>query len=209
MSELDSEGIRFEDLPQEYDTELTLGDTGREVLAIQYYLNVIAAFYDTVPRIVINGVYDEATDAAVRAYQAQFGLPTEGVLDRTTWQSMVDTYRSILDTSQLIDGGVQLFPGQTLRQGSQGDDVATIQEYLSYISQTYTQIPTPSVTGVFGQETAAAVTAFQQLFGLNANGAVGPTTWDAIATLYSDLRFGNVKRLGQFPGNTLTEEEGL
>ena len=56
LSELDSEGIRFEDLPQEYDTELTLGDTGREVLAIQYYLNVIAAFYDTIPRIVINGV---------------------------------------------------------------------------------------------------------------------------------------------------------
>jgi peptidoglycan hydrolase-like protein with peptidoglycan-binding domain len=136
-------------------------------------------------------------------------LTADGVLGRETWISIYDTYRSILDTSRLIDGGVTLFPGQTLRQGSQGDDVATIQEYLQYISQTYTQIPAPSVTGVFGQETANSVTAFQQFFGLNANGAVGPTTWDAIATLYSDLRFGNVKRLGQFPGNTLTEEAGL
>ena len=145
----------------------------------------------------------------MRAYQTTFGLTADGVLDRDTWLSMYDTYRSILETSQLIDGGVVLFPGQTLRQGSQGDDVATIQEYLSYISQTYTQIPAPSVTGVFGQETDTAVRAFQRLFGLEENGAVGPATWDAIATLYSDLRFGNVKRLGQFPGNTLEQEAGL
>lgn len=209
LSELDSEGIRLEDLPQAFDRELSLGDTGTDVLNIQYFLNVIAAFYDNIPRIVINGVYDEATDAAVRAYQTAFGLTVDGVVGRKTWQSIYDTYRSILDTSQLIDGGVTLFPGRTLRQGSQGEDVATIQEYLSYISQTYTQIPAPSVTGIFGQETDAAVRAFQRQFGIEESGAVGPTTWDAIATLYSDLRFGNTKRLGQFPGNTLTEEAGL
>lgn len=209
LSELDSEGIRLEDLPQAFDRELTLGDTGTDVLNIQYYLNVIAAFYDNIPRIVINGVYDEATDQAVRTYQAAFGLTVDGVLGRDTWLSIYDVYRSILDTSQLIDGGVVLFPGQTLRQGSQGEDVATIQEYLSYISQTYPQIPAPSVTGIFGQETDNAVRAFQRQFGIEESGAVGPTTWDAIATLYSDLRFGNTKRLGQFPSNTLTEEAGL
>lgn len=209
LSELDSEGIRLEDLPQAFDRELSLGDTGTDVLNIQYFLNVIAAFYDNIPRIVINGVYDEATDQAVRAYQTAFGLTVDGVVGRETWLSIYDVYRSILDTSQLIDGGVTLFPGRTLRQGSQGEDVATIQEYLSYISQTYTQIPAPSVTGVFGLETEASVRAFQRQFGIEESGVVGPTTWDAIATLYSDLRFGNTKRLGQFPGNTLTEEAGL
>ncbi len=206
LSELDSEGIRLSDLPQAYDGELTIGDRGREVLAIQYYLNVIAAFYDTIPRIIINGVYDEATDAAVRAYQTTFGLPEDGIIGRETWISIYDVYRSILETSELIDGGVQLFPGQTLRQGSQGEDVATMQEYLAYIAQTYTEIPAPSVTGIFGQETANAVLAFQRLFGLDPSGVIGANTWDAIATLYSDLRFGNVKRLGQFPGSTLTQE---
>lgn len=209
LSELDSEGIRLEDLPQAFDRELTVGDTGSDVLAVQYYLNVIAAFYENIPRIIINGIYDEATDQAVRAYQTAFGLTADGVLGRETWLSIYDVYRSILDTSQLIDGGVVLFPGRALRQGSQGEDVATIQEYLSYISQTYPQIPAPSITGVFGQETDNAVRAFQRQFGIEESGVVGPTTWDAIATLYSDLRFGNTKRLGQFPGNTITEEENL
>ncbi len=209
LSELDSEGIRLGDLPQAYDPDLTLGDRGREVLAIQYYLNVVAAFYNTIPRPVISGIYDEATDAAIRAYQETFGLPADGVLDRDTWRSLYDTYRSILETSTLIDGGVVLFPGEILRQGSQGEDVATVQEYLAYIAATYPAIPAPSVTGVFGQETDAAVRAFQQLFGLDVSGLVGPNTWDAIATLYADLRFGNVKRLGQFAGSTLTQEDSI
>ncbi len=209
LSELDSEGIRLTDLPQAYDSDLTVGDSGREVLAIQYFLNVVAAFYNTIPRVTISGSYDEATDQAVRAYQEAFGLPADGVLDRNTWRSLYDTYRSILETSELIDGGVVLFPGQVLRQGSQGDDVATMQEYLAYIAETYTTIPAPSVTGIFGQETENAVVAFQQLFGLNPSGVIGVNTWDAIATLYSDLRFGNTKRLGQFAGTTLTQEENL
>lgn len=52
-----------------------------------------------------------------------------------------------------------------------------------------------------------AVIAFQNLFDLEAAGIVGPLTWDAIASLYSDLRTGNDKRPGQFPGTELAEGE--
>ena len=63
------------------------------------------------------------------------------------------------------------------------------------------------VTGVFGNQTQAAVIAFQNLFGLEAAGIVGPLTWAAIASLYSDLRVGNDKQPGQFPGTELAEGE--
>ena len=66
-------------------------------------------------------------------------------------------------------------------------------------------IPAPSVTGVYGLETVQAVEAFQREFGLEENGIVGVTTWDAIASLYSDLRTGNAQRLGQYPGMVLGE----
>ena len=110
-------------------------------------------------------------------------------------------------STELIDGGVVLFPGRVLQAGFQGEDVATIQEYLAYIAATYPAIPAPAVTGVYGLETVQAVEAFQAQFGLPETGTVGVTTWDAIASLYSALRTGNTQRLGQYPGAPLTAEE--
>jgi len=206
LSELDSEGISLSELPQAYSQILQLGSEGRDVLVIQYYLNVVGAFYDVIPRILINGVFDEETDRAVRAYQQAFGLPVDGVVGRQTWQSLYDTYRSILDSTTLIDGGVPLFPGQVLALGSQGENVTMVQEWLVYLSEVYPSIPAPTVDGIYGTETQQAVVAFQSLFGLNPSGNVGVTTWDALGAVYSDLKFGNNKRLGQYPGFALTQE---
>ena len=205
LSELDSEGIRIDELPRAFEQLLSLGDTGDDVRVMQYYLAVIAAYYDTIPPLVINGIFDEETDAAVRAFQQQFGLTQDGLVGRQTWQAMEDAYESIRTSSALIEGGVVLFPGRVLQAGFQGEDVATIQEYLAYIATVYPAIPAPAVTGVYGLETVQAVEAFQSEFGLEVNGVVGVTTWDAIASLYSDLRTGNAQRLGQYPGTVLGE----
>ena len=206
LSELDSEGIRIDELPRAFEQLLSLGDTGDNVRVMQYYLAVIAAYYDTIPEIAVNGIFDEATEAAIRAFQRQFGLTEDGLVGRQTWQAMEDAYESIRTSTDLIDGGIILFPGRVLQAGFQGEDVATIQEYLAYIATVYPAIPAPAVTGVYGLETVQAVEAFQQEFGLEVNGIVGVTTWDAIASLYSDLRTGNAQRIGQFPGIELGEE---
>lgn len=207
LSELDSEGIKLDELPKRYEGLLAIGNTGDSVRVVQYYLNVVAAYYDTIPQIEINGVFDQQTDAAVRAFQQQFGLGVDGIVGRQTWQKLEDVYESIRTSTDLIDGGVVLFPGRVLQSGFQGEDVATIQEYLAYIAATYPSIPAPGVTGVYGMETVQAVEAFQQEFGLPVTGTVGVLTWDAIATLYSDLRTGNSQRLGQYPGTQLSMEE--
>ncbi len=206
LSELDSEGIRIDELPRAFEQLLSLGDTGDNVRVMQYYLAVIAAYYDTIPEIAVNGTFDEATETAVRAFQQQFGLTVDGLVGRQTWQAMEDAYESIRTSTDLIDGGIILFPGRVLQAGFQGEDVATIQEYLDYIATVYPTIPAPAVTGVYGLETVQAVEAFQQEFGLEVNGIVGVTTWDAIASLYSDLRTGNAQRIGQYPGTELGEE---
>lgn len=207
LSELDSEGIRLEELPRQYEGQLSLGNSGDSVRVIQYYLDVISAYYDTIPPITVNGTFDEATDRAVRAFQQSFGLAVDGIVGRQTWQKMEDVYESIRTSTDLIDGGVVLFPGRVLQTGFQGEDVATIQEYLAYIATVYPDIPAPAVTGVYGLETVQAVEAFQRQFGLPETGTVGVTTWDAIASLYSDLRTGNAQRLGQYPGTQLSMEE--
>lgn len=206
LSELDSEGISINELPQQYSQLLSLGSQGDEVRIIQYYLNVISTYYDTVPSVVSNGVFDESTEAAVRAFQQSFGLNVDGIVGRQTWQSMQEAYESILQTTELIDGGVPLFPGRVLQLGFEGEDVTTVQEELAYLSQVYTEIPPVEVTGVYDAQTEAAVRAFQELFGLEPNGIVGVITWDTLGSVYSNVRFGNTKRDGQYPGYPLAEE---
>lgn len=74
LSELDSEGISLDEVAQQFPSLLSPGDTGDEVRMIQYYLQVVAAYYDTVPPLTTTGVYDDATYQAVMAFQRTFGL---------------------------------------------------------------------------------------------------------------------------------------
>lgn len=208
LGELQSEGIALSELPQQYSQVLREGDTGNEVRIIQYYLAVIAAFYDTVPNVAITGVFDEATKNAVIAFQNTFGLTPDGIVGRQTWRDINRTYRGIVDSMGELQTGVILYPGTVLRLGSQGEDVEVLQTYLSLIADTYTDIPKVPVTGVFGNQTQAAVIAFQNRFGLERqDGVVGPITWYRIADVYEDLTAGYDKQNGQYPGYELGGEE--
>lgn len=58
---------------------------------------------------------------------------------------------------------------KTLKLGSEGDDVRTLQKKLNI-----------TVDGIFGPITETAVIAFQKSKGLVADGIVGPKTWAAL-----------------------------
>ena len=81
-----------------------------------------------------------------------------------------------------------------------------IQEYLTLISASYPDIPAVNNTGYFGPVTRQSVTAFQRQFGINPTGIVGAVTWDRIAGVYSDLKYGFDKRAYQSPGYTIEAE---
>ena len=206
LSELDSEGISAEEISKEFPGILRLGDSGSNVRNLQYFLAVVGEFYDTVPQIEITGVYDNATETAVRAFQQTVGLPQDGIVGINTWQELYRVYRGIVATTNSLEGGVAVYPGFVLRQGSQGEAVITLQEYLVYIASVYPEVPVIPITGVYGNQTAMAVEAFQQLFNLEVNGIVGPATWNSIASLYADLRNGNNKRAAQYSGTAYTED---
>ena len=85
-----------------------------------------------------------------------------------------------------IRGITSSYPGTPLRVGSTGPNVVVLQVSLNRIAQNYPAIPKiPAVDGIFGSRTEAAVRAFQRIFGLTADGIVGPATWYAIVRLYT------------------------
>lgn len=57
----------------------------------------------------------------------------------------------------------------TLKRGSRGDDVKTLQKMLSLAED-----------GIFGEITEEAVKAYQKDWGLIADGIVGPKTWASL-----------------------------
>jgi peptidoglycan hydrolase-like protein with peptidoglycan-binding domain len=77
------------------------------------------------------------------------------------------------------------YPGYALRQGSVGDAVALIQNYLRRIRINYQLIPRiTDPDGVFGATTDQAVKAFQRTFNMTSDGIVGRATWYKISFVY-------------------------
>ena len=205
LSELDSEGLRADELPQLFVRELSIGDSGDFVWLVQYYLAVVSAYYNTVPDATVTGEYTDNTAASVRAFQKTYGLPETGNVDFATWRDLYRAYRGIIENSPTLEGGTLRYPGLQLRIGSRGDYVSALQTYLNTIANTYTSIPVLPITGYFGPQTETAVSEFQRLFGLTVTGAVDPFTWEAITSLYSDLSLGNSRQTGQDPGIIVSE----
>ncbi len=208
LSELDAEAIDIEFITKQYTNYAQLGDVGPNIRVIQFYLDFIATFNDFIPSIQIDGVFGPGTENAVRAYQQAYGLPITGTVNRETWDSMYELYFSILNTlpPDYLGMSITPYPGEVLYRGSSGESVRTLQTYLSTISDVYNEIPKVAVTGYFGNDTEEAVLAYQNLFGLEARGVVGPETWNSIARLYADLVNGGMKSEGQFPGYVMSEE---
>lgn len=204
LAELDSEGVRLEEVTPTFTEVLRVGMQSDEVRALQYYLAVIGAYYEAVLPVEITGYFGELTEKSVKSFQRVFGLPQTGEVDRATRNDLYRAYQGIAETVKPDYTAVALYPGTVLREGDSGSSIRIIQEYLTFIHETYQNIPAVNNTGYFGPLTRQSVTEFQRQFGINPTGIVGAITWDSIAGVYSDLKYGFDKRPYQNPGYTIT-----
>lgn len=205
ITELYAEGIDISEVSKEFPETISLGSEGFGVLVFQYFLNYLSAYYNTIPPITPDGIFGEATRAAVIDAQNTFGLVPDGIVGEYTWNTIYNAYLGIVRTVPIeYRAGVTIpFQGVFLRLGSELPEVRVLQEYLNYIANTYTEIPKVNVTGYFGPMTQEAVLTFQRLFGLEENGVVGIQTWTEITKVYEDLYNGSNLREGQYPGYEL------
>lgn len=202
IAELDSEGVHLEEIAPDYEN-LRFGMQNVAVSVLQYYLAVIGAYYEAVSPVEITGYFGEKTENSVKSFQRVFGLPQTGEIDRATRNEIYRAYQGILDSVPPDYVEVALYPNTVLKEGITSDSVRIMQEYLTFIHDTYPNIPAVNNTGYFGPLTKQSVIEFQKQFGINPTGIVGAVTWDKIAEVYSDLRYGFDKRPYQNPGYTI------
>ena len=182
LAELSSEGETYAGEGVYPGTPLRLGSTGSNVSSLQYYINVIANAVNFVRTVTIDGVFGSATENSVRQIQSLYGLVVDGIVGRTTWDTIYNLYKGIIDNAD-ISIGID-YPGTPLSVGSRGDSVLVMQRLLSSISAIFTEITPPTPDGIFGGMTEAAVEDFQELFSLEVDGIIGENTWDKIVDVY-------------------------
>ena len=141
LAELRSQGQRFYTNSWATTDPIEQGDTGIKVEHLQYMLSVLSAYIPEIPPVNIDGIFGNATRAAVIAAQRRFGLPQTGIVDFQTWDEIYDQFSGIENTTlrgeenfpytQAIQGQTPLrnryartsimtqFPGSDLRIGSQ------------------------------------------------------------------------------------------
>lgn len=83
---------------------------------------------------------------------------------------------------------------QFLRYGSEGGQVRQIQQWLGIDDD-----------GIFGQQTKAAVIAFQKAHGLEVDGIVGPETWGKLEELHGEEKAPGEQEQDQKPAETFTQ----
>ena len=203
LASLNSEGLRLNDISTKFPSVLKLGDSSSGVLTVQYYLAYISTYIPSVLDTAIDGTFGEETRNSVLSFQKAYGLEETGVVNRAVWDEIENVYYSLLRVMpyEFSAGDPLPFPGRVLRVGIEGNDVRALQEYLNFIANSYPEIPKISVDGVYGQSTAAAVSAFVNLFGLPGNPErVSAQDWNAIVSVYEDLYRGAEVNSGQYPG---------
>ena len=187
-------------------TALREGSSGQNVRLVQFWLKIARTVYPSLSNVTVDGRFGSATAAAVRRFQTYFGLTSDGVVGRTTWNKLYEVYNDIANkllSSSLRPGE---YPG-VLRNGSSGTAVRELQFYLYLMSAYESSIPAIAIDGQFGASTEAAVRAYQRFAGLTVDGIVGRTTWNSLYDKASTLRASGpvvtLKRL-PYPGTPLT-----
>ena len=163
------------------------------VQMVQFFLNVLSVYYDSIPAVDIDGILGPETRNAIIEFQKTMKLPLTGTIDEETWNTMYNSVLGILRA--LPPAAIQLpaliFPNIIYSEGTERPGVFIIQEVLAYISTIVPEIPYVQPDGRYGPETTAAVTVFQKIYGLKPTGIVNEETWNKLISVYRELRFGD------------------
>lgn len=131
-----------------------LGDEGDAVRRVQVTLDVIG--HDPG---AADGVFGPATEKALREYQSSLGTGVDGIAGPRTWGALATHHAA----------------GSTVSSGDSGTEVEYLQRGLKAASGVDL-----AADGQFGDQTEAAVSAYQKARGLAVDGVAGAETWAAL-----------------------------
>ena len=173
--------------PGEYPGVLRSGSTGTPVRELQFYLYLMSAYESSIPPVSIDGKFGADTERAVRAYQRFAGLTVDGVVGRTTWNSLYGRASQLRSSGPVVTLKRLPYPGTPLTVGSSGETVLYYNLLLQRIAYYFSSVEAPPLADRYTEETATATRSAQQLLGLEQTGIADADTWTAVEALSLQL----------------------
>ena len=136
---------------------LKKGSKGEAVKTLQRNLNTAIG-----AGLSVDGSFGPACYAAVKKFQSKYGLSVDGIAGPATQKKLA----SVIANKKNV-----VVATPTLRKGSKGENVKTLQRNLNAAIGAGL-----AVDGSFGPACYAAVKKFQSRYGLGADGIYGPNT---------------------------------
>lgn len=158
---------------------------GKPVSGLQTMLRVIAEYDESMPSVVPDGIYGKDTMRAVTEFQRRYGLAATGITDYDTWNAITAAFEDAnVQLQQAQPLQIVLTKKQVLLKGSRNRQVLLVQSMLAILRADYPAMPQVQLSGVFDDETEAAVRWVQKVGGYPQSGIMDKQLWKLLAGLY-------------------------
>ena len=157
---------------------------------LQRYLRALYYFDEMLSPLPIDGVFDSATEEAVRRFQKSEELPITGRVDQKTWEMLFARYEREQKLRHAPTGLAyfpRVPPDYRVGLGEEQFLVRVIQNALQEIAIDLEFPTTVPQSGRYDKDTADAVRVLQKATGLPEDGEVDRATWEALTRYYNHL----------------------
>lgn len=166
---------------------------GQPVRSAQTFLREIANKYEEMPTVIPDGIYGEQTEASVKWFQNFRGLPVTGVIDKRTWDTLLEDYLILLSERE-PPVCVNLLPKDfgVILPNEENSYLHSIQAIMKNLSSKFDTVSDLDITGIHDEASVNSVKSLQRILGREETGNIDKAFWNDLAAIYEThlLDFG-------------------
>lgn len=158
---------------------------GQPIRSAQTFLREIGQKYEDMPTVIPDGIFGEQTEASVKWFQNFRGLPVTGVIDKQTWDTLLEDYLILL-SERTPPVCINLLPKDfdVIVPGEENKHLHPIQALMKNMSLIFDTVPELEITGIHDEASVNAVKSLQKLLGKEEDGRIDKNFWNDLAAVY-------------------------
>ena len=158
---------------------------GQPIRSAQTFLREIGNKYEEMPTVIPDGVFGEQTEASVKWFQNFRGLPVTGVIDKQTWDTLLEDYLILLAERE-PPVCVNILPKDfdVILPNEENRYLHSIQSIMKNLSKEFDTVPDLDVTGIHDEASVNSVRSLQKILGKEETGNIDKNFWNDLVSIY-------------------------